>query len=83
MNRLGMMIDVSHASDKAFYDVMELSKAPVIASHSSVKAIAQHNRNMTDDMIRNLPGVVAHTVDTASLLANAIHDVNESFLQIL
>ncbi len=54
MNRLGMMVDVSHASDKSFFDVIELSKAPVIASHSSVKAIANHNRNMTDEMIKKL-----------------------------
>lgn len=54
MNRLGMMIDVSHASDKSFFDAVELSKAPVIASHSSVRAVARHNRNMTDEMIRKL-----------------------------
>lgn len=54
MNRLGMMIDVSHISDKAFYDVIELSSVPVIASHSSVRAIAHHPRNMTDDMIKAL-----------------------------
>lgn len=54
MNRLGMLIDVSHISDKAFYDVIELSEVPVFASHSSVRAIAHHNRNMTDDMIKAL-----------------------------
>lgn len=54
MNRLGMMVDVSHASDKSFFDAVELSKAPVIASHSSVRAVAKHNRNMTDEMIRKL-----------------------------
>lgn len=54
MNRIGMLIDVSHISDKSFYDVIELSRAPVIASHSSVRAIAHHNRNMTDDMIQAL-----------------------------
>ena len=54
MNRLGMIIDVSHISDKSFYDVVELSKVPVIASHSSVRAIAHHKRNMTDDMIKAL-----------------------------
>ena len=54
MNRLGMMIDVSHISDKSFYDVVELSRVPVIASHSSVRAIAHHKRNMTDDMIKAL-----------------------------
>ena len=54
MNRLGMMIDVSHASDKSFFDAVNLSKAPIIASHSSVRAVANHNRNMTDEMIRKL-----------------------------
>lgn len=54
MNKLGMLIDVSHISDKSFYDVIKYSKTPVIASHSSVRAIAHHNRNMTDDMIKAL-----------------------------
>lgn len=54
MNHLGMLVDVSHISDKAFYDVVAASKAPVIASHSSVRAIAKHPRNMTDDMIKAL-----------------------------
>jgi len=54
MNRLGMLIDVSHISDKAFYDVIETSKTPVFASHSSVRAICNHPRNMDDDMIKTL-----------------------------
>lgn len=54
MNRLGMIIDVSHISDKSFYDVVAISLAPVIASHSSVRAIAHHDRNMSDDMIKAL-----------------------------
>jgi membrane dipeptidase len=54
MNRLGMIIDVSHISDKSFFDVLKTSKAPVIASHSSVRAIAHHNRNLSDDMIKAL-----------------------------
>ncbi len=54
MNKCGMMVDVSHISDKSFYDVIKLSKTPVIASHSSVRSIAHHNRNMTDDMIKTL-----------------------------
>jgi membrane dipeptidase len=54
MNRLGMMVDVSHISDKAFYDVLALSKAPVIASHSSARALCDHPRNMSDDMLRAL-----------------------------
>jgi membrane dipeptidase len=52
MNRLGMMVDISHVADKTFYDVIETSKAPVIASHSSCRALANHTRNMTDDMLR-------------------------------
>jgi membrane dipeptidase len=54
MNRLGVMVDISHVSDKTFNDALEVSKAPVIASHSSVRAIANHPRNMTDDMMRAL-----------------------------
>ena len=54
MNKLGMMVDVSHISDKSFFDVIKLSKSPVIASHSSVRSIAHHNRNMTDEMIKAL-----------------------------
>lgn len=54
MNKLGMLIDVSHISDKSFFDVVSLSKAPVIASHSSVREIAHHPRNMTDAMIKAL-----------------------------
>jgi membrane dipeptidase len=54
LNRLGMMVDVSHVADKTFYDAIEVSKAPVIASHSSCRAISNHARNMTDDMLRAL-----------------------------
>jgi membrane dipeptidase len=54
MNRLGMMVDISHVSDKTFQDVLDVSKAPVIASHSSCRAICDHPRNMTDDMMRGL-----------------------------
>jgi membrane dipeptidase len=52
MNRLGMMVDVSHVADKTFWDVMAVSKAPVIASHSSARALSHHPRNMTDDMLK-------------------------------
>ncbi|MGN1210874.1 MAG: dipeptidase [Candidatus Cryptobacteroides sp.] len=54
MNRLGMMIDVSHISDKSFYDVLEYSELPVVATHSCCRALAGHPRNMSDDMIRAL-----------------------------
>lgn len=54
MNRLGMMVDVSHISDKSFYDVISLSKYPVIASHSSCRALCESPRNLTDDMLLRL-----------------------------
>ncbi len=54
MNKLGMMVDISHVSDKTFYDVLATSKAPVIASHSSCRAICTAPRNMTDQMIKDL-----------------------------
>jgi membrane dipeptidase len=56
MNRLGMMVDVSHVSDKAVLDAVETSRAPVIASHSSVKAITPIPRNMPDEIIRAIAG---------------------------
>jgi membrane dipeptidase len=54
MNRDGIMIDISHVADKTFYDVIATSKAPVIASHSSCRALCDAPRNMTDDMIKTL-----------------------------
>lgn len=52
MNRLGMMVDISHVADKTFWDAIGTTKAPVIASHSSARALVNHHRNMTDDMLR-------------------------------
>jgi membrane dipeptidase len=65
MNRLGMMIDVSHTADSTFYDVLEATEAPVIASHSSVDGVKEHARNLSDDMLRALAknGGVIH-IDT-------------------
>ncbi|MFT5694653.1 MAG: membrane dipeptidase [Myxococcota bacterium] len=54
MNRIGMLVDISHVSDKTFFDTVAVSRAPVIASHSSVRAIADHPRNMTDEMLHAL-----------------------------
>lgn len=53
-NRLGIMVDISHVSDKSFFDVLQVTKAPVIASHSSVRAICDHPRNLTDEMLKAL-----------------------------
>lgn len=54
MNRLGMVVDVSHLAEAGFWDVMEVSRGPVIASHSNAKALCRHPRNLTDDQIRAL-----------------------------
>lgn len=54
MNRIGMLVDVSHISDSSFYDVLACSTKPVVATHSSCRSLAGHPRNMTDDMIREL-----------------------------
>lgn len=54
MNRMGMMVDISHVADSTFYQALEISRAPVIASHSSSRALTNAPRNMTDDMLRAL-----------------------------
>ena len=62
MNRLGLIVDISHTSDKTFYDALETSQAPIFASHSSTRALFENPRNMTDDMIKALAakgGIIA------------------------
>jgi membrane dipeptidase len=54
MNRLGMMVDISHTADKTFYDALEVSTAPIIASHSGCRAVSSYTRYMTDEMINAL-----------------------------
>jgi membrane dipeptidase len=54
MNRLGMLVDVSHVSDKTMSDALDISKAPIIASHSSARALAEHPRNIPDDLLRRI-----------------------------
>jgi len=53
-NRLGIMVDISHASDKSFFDVLEVTKTPVIASHSCVRSLCDHPRNLSDEMLKAL-----------------------------
>lgn len=65
MNRLGILVDLSHASEKSFYDALELSKVPIVCSHSSARALCDHPRNLTDDQMRALAkadGVAQTTV---------------------
>src|SRR5438034_1972087 len=76
MNRLGMMVDISHVADKTFWDTIATTKAPVIASHSSARALVTAPRNMTDDMLRAVSkngGVVQ--VDRKSTRLNSSHTV--------
>lgn len=54
MNRVGMMVDLSHASEKGFYDALEWSRTPIVCSHSSCRALCDHPRNLTDDQLRAL-----------------------------
>ncbi len=88
MNRLGMLIDVSHLSDAGFYDVAKLSKQPFIATHSNARACTPHPRNLTDDMIRLLAdkgGVMGLNFESFFLNAGepTIHSSIEDMLRHL
>ena len=63
MNRLGMMVDMSHAGEKSFYDALDISALPIVCSHSNCRSLCDHPRNLTDDQLRRLAakGGVAHT----------------------
>jgi microsomal dipeptidase-like Zn-dependent dipeptidase len=54
MNRLGILVDLSHASEPSFYDALEISRKPIVCSHSSSRALCDHPRNLTDDQLRAL-----------------------------
>ena len=54
MNKLGMVVDVSHSSDKGFYDVIEISDKPIMCSHSNARSVCSHVRNLSDDMLKKL-----------------------------
>ena len=54
MNRLGLMVDLSHAADKSFFDALEISKTPIVCSHSSCRQLCDHPRNLTDEQMRRL-----------------------------
>ena len=76
MNRLGIIVDVSHGSDEVFYDSLAASKAPIIASHSNARAVTNHQRNMSDDMLRLIAqngGVVQLT-----MLSDYLRDAPEN-----
>lgn len=70
MNRLGMMVDVSHISEKSFWDILAITKAPIIASHSGCRALCDPDRNLTDEQLKALArnGGIIQTVALASYL---------------
>jgi membrane dipeptidase len=80
MNRQGILVDISHVADKTFYDALEISAAPLIASHSSCRAICNHPRNMSDEMIKALAakGGVIQINYEMSFLDQAFKDAFES-----
>ena len=80
MNRLGMLVDISHVSDQTFYDVLEVSRAPVIASHSCCRAVCNAPRNLSDDMIRALAahGGVIHITFHSAFLSQEYADATQS-----
>jgi membrane dipeptidase len=83
MNRLGMMVDISHVSDRSFYNALVISRAPVIASHSSSRAITNHARNMTDDMLIALArnGGVAQVNFNCGFISDEYNEKAKAFEQ--
>ena len=84
MNRLGMIIDVSHLSDGGFYDVARTTQKPFVASHSNARALTPHQRNLTDDMIRLLAekGGVMGINFAPEFIGETIHDTASTVKRI-
>jgi membrane dipeptidase len=86
MNRLGMMVDVSHVSDDTFWDALRVSRAPVLASHSSARAVADHPRNLSDPMLRALAeagGVVMINFYSGYIDAELVEPIRALFGRLL
>ena len=82
MNRLGILVDMSHAGEKSFYDALDISETPIVCSHSSAKALCDHPRNLTDDQMRALAakGGVAQTTIYHGFLRN---DAEATILDVI
>jgi membrane dipeptidase len=80
LNRAGVMVDISHVSDKTFWDALEVSQAPMVASHSSVRVLSGHPRNMTDEMIKALAakGGVIQINYLATYLSDELYRAGEA-----
>ena len=83
MNRLGMMIDISHISKESMKQIVSLSKAPIIASHSSARALCDHSRNLDDEQLKLLKanGGVVQTVALNAYLNTDKHDARSNFMK--
>ncbi len=85
MNRVGMMVDLSHAAEKSFYDALDLSHTPIVCSHSSARALCNHPRNLTDDQMRALAqkgGVAQVTFYNGFLKENGQADILDAFAHL-
>lgn len=85
MNRLGMMVDLSHASEKSFYDAINLSKVPIVCSHSSCKHLCDHPRNLNDEQMRALAksgGVMQITFYEGFLRKQGIANIQDALSHI-
>jgi membrane dipeptidase len=85
MNRLGMLVDVSHVADATFWDVIRVTRAPVIASHSATRAVAAHPRNLSDDMLRALAengGVAMINFYSGYIDASLVEPLRQTFLRL-
>ncbi|NQZ75899.1 MAG: membrane dipeptidase [Ekhidna sp.] len=86
MNRLGIMVDVSHGNDSVFYDAISLSKAPIIASHSNARSVTDHKRNMSDEMLKLMAengGVVQLTMLSSYLRVAPANPERDSAVAVL
>jgi len=78
---LGIMVDLSHAAEKSFYDALELSKLPIVCSHSSCRALCDHPRNLTDDQMKALAakgGVMQVTLYNGFLVKDGIATIENA-----
>ena len=85
MNRLGLMVDLSHAAEKSFYDALDISQTPIVCSHSSCRALCDHPRNLTDDQMRRLAaagGVMQVTLYNGFLVRDGEASILDAFAHL-
>ncbi len=85
MNRLGIMVDLSHAGEKSFYDALQLSRTPIVCSHSSCRALCDHPRNLTDDQMRALAqqgGIMQVTLYSGFLVSDGEATIEDAMRHV-